>query len=373
MKLSTNNFQRFLHKLGWHVADSPNSRLKIFESGKDADGGWSSVALPANMDFVDSERLLDDALESVASLLGTPKPILALTIQRWDLDVIGTRFGSRSGSLTSIPLSLATLVVDDLRSFMGYAAYTQVSPAKFYSKAGKVASDFASSCHFGHTFDGSFGMTIECPLSNVRQLSFADELVNPPFERLVTARIAEGYLQFQTAKENEDPSPLLNGYKTGMSANMLRALNDVYESLDAGLTIEYSIHWAHELAPPKQLSTVQTLKFDGLAYELSRFAAAELEKEDEQQPTTVASYVVSLKSEMPLSEGMQDEFEHVITLDWEKERGNFVRIRVALPAGEYKKACDAHKNGKKVAVSGIPEKEGKFWILTRPSEIRFVT
>jgi hypothetical protein len=371
MKVDTKNFQRFLRKRGWAALDQRNKNIVYLASPKDTDGDWHSVVLPSDMALGDAPERIDAALNLVADATQIPKPVLSRTIERWDRDIINTRLDSRRNPISSIPLSLATLIVEDLRAFLGYAAYSQVSPAKFFAKAGKIATDFTASCSFGHTYEGSFGMVIECPLSNVRQLAISEDLVDPPFERLVTMRIAEGYRQIQLAKDSDDPTSVLKGYETGMNANMLRALIDIYENLDPSIEIEYSVNWAPELSPPHDLLQCAPLKFDGRAHEISRFAAEELEREDEETQTTIVSFVVSLKSETPLSEELQDEFDHVITLHWEREAEALIRIRVALPAGEYKKACDAHKNGRKIIVSGIPEKEGKFWYLTRPSEIQF--
>ena len=371
MNINTKNFQRFLVKQGWTVVKQPNERLILFDSAKDADGDWFSVALPQVMTLADAPQRIADALSVVAESMKIPRKVLARSLERWDLDLINTRLNSRSEPVGSIPLPLANLIIDDLRSFVGYAAYSQVAPAKFFPRAGKAATDYAATCRFGHTFEGSFGMTIECPLTNVNQLTLHGDFVEPPFERLVTQRIATGFLQFHQAIRDQDPMPLLEGYQTGMNANMLRSLADIFQSLGT-LEIEYGISWSPEITPPDALREIPTLKFNGLAYELAHSVAIELEREDEEETTTVSSYVVSLKSEMPLSDGVQDEFEHVITLDWEREGGAYVRIRVVLPAGEYKKACDAHKEGRKILVCGIPKKEGKFWFLTRPSDLKYV-
>ena len=75
--------------------------------------------------------------------------------------------------------------------------------------------------------------------------------------------------------------------------------------------------------------------------------------------------IVVLRSEMPPGWDDQAEFEHVITIYWEREKDQTVMIRIPLTPSEYMEACDAHKQGKAVRVFGVPEKSGKFWVLTR--------
>ena len=364
------NLYRYLARAGWSEQPQPNERVAILNSPKGQDGDFVSITLPRSDGFADSRRRLDEAISNVARYLVTPTDLLLRRLQSWDRDILRTRLFDRLADTNAIPLRLASLVIDDLRSFVGYAAYAQQVPRPFFPKSGAVSAEFTEHCYFGHTFQGSFGLTIECPLPQVGQMAIAEEFKDPPFERLVMQRIAHGYQSLVKAATADDPSVLIHDYETGMNANMLRALTQVYERLDK-LSVEYSVEWSPELAPPASLSHSIAVRFDGRAYELANYAAAQLEAEESPPETVVLSHVVSLKSEMPLEDGIQDQFEHVITLDWEKERGVLVRIRVALPRDEYRKACDAHKTGKKIVVKGVPVKHGKTWALERPSAVTF--
>lgn len=365
------NLSRLLATHGWKMQTHPNDRIVVFESPK-TDGDFLSVVLPRDDSFSDTDRRVSEALGTVAEYFNTTTSRLAARLHNWDRDVLRTRLFDKYGKAETktIPLKLASLVIDDLRVFLGYAAYSQQEPKRFFQRAGIAASDFTSHCNFGHTFDGSFGLTIECPLPAVVQLAIAEEYKEVPFERLVIQRIAHGYETLKAAAKTNDPSPLLEDYKFGMNANMLRALTTIYERLDT-LGVEYRVDWSPELSAPKPLAEAEPVRFDQATYEIALYAARQLEVEEVPPETVVVSHVVSLKSEMPLEDGVQDQFEQVVTLDWEKEGGVWVRIRVALPRAEYRKACDAHKNGRKIVIQGTPIKRAKFWELTAPSEVTF--
>jgi hypothetical protein len=366
------NLYRFLARSGWVEERQSNERVVALNSPVSEDGDFVTVLLPQSEEFADSGRRLNEALSSVAAYLKMSSAILSRRLKAWDRDILRTRLFDRLVDTNAIPLRLASLVIDDLRSFVGYAAYAQQAPRPFFPRSGAVSAEFTEHCYFGHTFHGSFGLTIECPLPMVGQMAIAEEFKDPPFQRLVMQRIAHGYLQIQRAAKADDPTLLIHDYESGMNANMLRSLTQVYERLDR-LSVEYAIEWAPELTPRKDLIQGIAVRFDGRAHEVASYAAAQLEAEDAPAETVVVSHVVSLKSEMPLDDGVQDQFDHVITLDWEKEAGIPVRIRVALPREEYRKACDAHKNGRKIQVTGVPVKRGKFWTLEKPSEVTFVT
>ena len=144
---------------------------------------------------------------------------------------------------------------------------------------------------------------------------------------------------------------------------MCRKLAEVFEQAD-GRRIEYDISWSPQLHSACE-NVWKPLVFDGRAYEFSKVAAAELEKAETFLDSTIEGRIVVLKSEMPPGLDEQAEFEHIITMFWEREKDQTVKIRVPLTPPQYIEACDAHKEGKAIRIVGIPEKAGKFWTLTK--------
>jgi hypothetical protein len=249
---------------------------------------------------------------------------------------------------------------------MGYAAYTKFNPQPFFDKAGSVSSEFTKSCRFAHTFRGSFGLTVECPVKATPVLPI--EGIEPvvPFERKVFERVASGLDALRQAVEKQTVDSMVAGYQKGFSANMCRALAEVYERAN-GRRIEYDISWSPELASPVEQGW-RPFVFEGRAYEFARAAAGELERVEKYPDSVVQGHVVALRSDTPPGLDQQEEFEHLITMFWEREKDQPVRIRVPLSPPQYMQACDAHKEGRAIKIYGIPEKAGKFWTLTRPHD-----
>ena len=144
------------------------------------------------------------------------------------------------GHEDSLPLEIAAESISNLKEFIGYAAYTHSNPQPFFDKAGAISAEFAKHCLFGHTFQGSFGLTIECPFPVVPVLPM--EGIEPvvPIERQVFERVANGLVILRESVAKESIDPLLAGYLTGFSANMCRKLAEIYEKAD-GRRIEYDI------------------------------------------------------------------------------------------------------------------------------------
>jgi hypothetical protein len=194
---------------------------------------------------------------------------------------------------------------------------------------------------------------------------------NVPFERQVFDRIANGLTTLKISIERDSLDPMLQGYRTGFSANMCRALTETYELME-GRRIEYNILWSPELESSSEANW-RPFVFEGRAHEFAREAAKELEKSEVFPDSIIEGTIVQLKSDLPPGLDEQEEFEHVITMSWVRERDQVVRIRIPLAPTQYIQACDAHKEGRRIRIVGIPEKAGKYWSLTKPHDFTVLT
>jgi hypothetical protein len=278
------------------------------------------------------------------------------------------------GHEDSLPLAIAAETISGLKEFMGYAAYTQSDPQPFFDKAGGEAAAFTKHCRFGHTFTGSFGLTVECPVLVVPELAMpGDQPIVPlivPFERQVFDRIAIGLSTLRISVEKNSLEPMMEGYKAGFSANMCHTLAEIFQQA-GGRRIEYDISWSPELKSPVEQNWEPFL-FEGRAYEFVLAAATELEKVEKIPDSVIEGPIIVLKSDTPPGLDEQFKFEHVITMFWERAKEQTVQIRVPLSPQQYIEACDAHKEGRKIRIHGIPEKSGKFWTLSKPHDFAVI-
>jgi len=357
-----NNLRRYLLSRGWKKLDHPNTRIELLETVPDSSGDYASVSIPRSTEFRDSESLINETVRLIADYEGTTVNSVIDHVLRWDKDILRSRFFKIHGDEDSLPLGIAADTVLKLKEFLGYAAYTQSNPRPFFDKAGAISGTFADHCLFGHTFKGSFGLTVECPIPVTPTLRMDGNEPIVPTERQVFERLANGFITLRESIKRDSLDPLIGGYLTGFSANMWRKLADIYE-ISGGRRIEYDISWSPQLRTTYQAAW-KPIVFEGRAYGFARDAANELERSEKYSDSIVAGRIVVLKSDMPPGLDQQAEFEHVITMSWEREKGQVVKIRVPLPAQQYMQACDAHKEGKAIRVLGIPEKSGKFWTLT---------
>jgi hypothetical protein len=361
-QVTITELRRFLLQEKWEVVPHPNPLIEVFNH-RDSLNGDASLLLPQNEEIADASQIINEALHILAQTLELNTSELLHKITGWARDVFRARLFRLAGSENTLPLDVASNYITNLRKFIGHAAFTESSPKASFERAGAASNDFIRHCRFGHTFHGSFGITVESPVQITPMLGMDGVEPYIPFERKVFERIATGFKHLKTSTQTESIAPLLTSYHTGLNANMCRALSAAYESAD-GRRIEYDLSWCPELKPNSFLGW-EPFIFDGRAYEFSQAAALELERIEGVPECMIEGRVYALKSETPPGLDEQKEFDHVITMYWERERTQTVGVRVPLNPNQYITACDAHKDGRKIRIWGVPEKQGKYWTLTK--------
>jgi hypothetical protein len=355
---------RYLQFNGWNQIAHPNQRIALFEQS-DA-GGKTRVLLPISAELADSKERIADALLKLSEFYRSPLDVLIQQITRTASDFLKARlFVSDETRNETVSLEAASEIVWHLRNLVGYTACVQKDPRPFFAKASGLAKDFAEHCRFGHTFRGSFGFSVECPISLPDQPNLFGTAETIPFERQVIERIAFGILDTNKAVIDDDTTPLVNNYKRGFNANVCEVLTKTYEAAD-GLSLDIEVAWSPELKPSVEIARPRLI-LDGRSYTFLKTAAKELQKVDEPLPTVITGKIVALRRDEPDED--QTQFERFVTMDWEIEKGTTIKIRVPLGPVEYRTACDAHKEGVRIRVSGTPRKEGKFWVLTAAEQL----
>lgn len=325
------DLRKYLLTHGWAQASHSNNRILLFATKPDETGDFASVALPASTDFSDAANLIDEELRVVAEHEKLSIQKMVDRVHCWDRDIMRARISPFRGHEYSLPLTIASEMIAGLREFIGYAAYTQSNPQPFFDKAGAVSASFTKHCRFGHTFEGSFGLTVECPVPVIPELPMPGTQPPVPFERQVFERVATGLTILRASVESNSLDPMIEGYRTGFSANMCRAIAEIFHDAD-GRRVEYDISWSPELKSSHDGKWTPFL-FEGRAYELSRAAASELEKVEIYQDSVIEGPIIVLKSDTPPGLDDQAKFEHVHNdVLGTRKRSDGSDTRPALPA-----------------------------------------
>jgi hypothetical protein len=367
----------YLRRHKWQVVEVDDQKVVVLEGGSDDSGSPLRVMLPARADFRDAPSMILDIIDLLEAVENRPAKEIALSMSIHYKDVIRQRVIAPSLNGT-ISLGIAAEVVSSLRNMFVQAACQEENPSQFIVKATKNAMKFADHCRFGHTFHGSFGFVVECPIEPRPQqtdlLTHAqDEPPAPPFERRVTQRIATGLSDLGKALREANPNPIISNHQKGFNANLCEVIVEIAELLGEA-EAEFAMLWSPEWEVPEEAGRLRPIRItrDVVPF-LSSAARALRSGMGESRTRQISGRVIAFRSrEIPdIDQNELFDNDRVIVILAEVQRGKApLQVHVPLTFEEYQQAWQAHTSGRPVSVTGTLEKDGKFWKLTAPSDFK---
>jgi PIN domain nuclease of toxin-antitoxin system len=358
--LTLGNFIPYLKMNNWNqIVSDP---FFVFQGHEDDDGDPIKIVLPKGDDHDDVLRRYADAINLLSVLENRSPYEIIKTINSIDKDIIFIKFDT-----SSISLAQAAGFVEKIRRFWSLAASSEESPQQFLSKSLGIGMLYTDKCCFGHTIKGSFGFTIESPVSpRPHPQSTLDggkvEQI-PPFERRVVERIIRGIKNTQEAVIEGNVDILVNNYKTGLNANTCDVLSEILENFNE-IQSEYFVSWSPIWEIKPDIANIR-VQLDSKAPEYLKSASKTLKQEDTVQIVTINGKIVELNRDLDAHEEESSDESIIIVLD---ESGR--RVHVLLSEDEYRDACNAHRDKKTISIVGTLEKIGHFWHLLAPHDFQ---
>jgi len=366
-QLRVEDITAYIRKTGWTKLDHPNPSLLVYQYKRNDDYNHEiKLVLPNGSDYTDAVAKIQSAAKLIAALEQTAVSDIVQKIKNRSLDIFRQRIYS-STRLTSLPLELAPLVISRLRDLVYYAACAEEDNQPYFAKGRKIGKEYTHKCRFGHTFQGSFGLTIEMPLPP-STLTLLPDIEASPLERRVMERIVRG-LQFAVKGVREsDIGIMTSNYEQGFNANLCEVMKELTEDLD-DFNLEYSMLWSPEFNASTDVSSFSNIIIEPSVFRPYFEAAAKsLRAVTESQETEIIGKIIQLKAEsLDSDDDSGDSDGRQVIIAWDIGNNRKVNIKISLSPENYRTACDAHKDNKTVSVKGRPEKVGKSWVLTSPA------
>jgi hypothetical protein len=353
----------YLQERGWQPIEHQNKRLLLFRSPKHDEGKQIVLGVPEKNDFIDTRVRLAETINSLSILEALPAKLIARKIQSMKADILNMKVVGQLSEFNSLPLTVGARLIQDFRVLLGYAACVEENPTPYFVRATGVAAKFANECRLGQTFAGSFGFSLEVPIAP------KTEDGSLPFERRVTQRIVRGLRNLQDSVSKDDISIIVKNYEEGFNANMFEVLSNIAASFE-GIELEYSTLWSPRWSVATDIAEVQPICLDARSFEFVGTAARELRQVEESREVEIKGQVIQLKAEDISERDDLDEEPlsvHEIIIRRDEPEQKAIRVQVTLGLDDYRVACDAHRDGRKVIVRGKLEKPGKRYQLMSPS------
>jgi hypothetical protein len=162
-----------------------------------------------------------------------------------------------------------------------------------------------------------------------------------------------------SAVESGRFASLLAAVPDGVTANLCETLAGMPPDEEQG-TVKLAMTWSRNR--PTVPATVATqVRFAQAALPILHSAAEALRDRGSPRPQEVQGLIVTLHATNTSLEGFEGQVDLMTDLG---------RVRVLLPKSDYQQACDAHKNGRRVAVTGLLKPAAKHSELLQPRNFR---
>lgn len=359
--------RRFLLARGWKVSPLDNKRTDLFTlaAADDDQGDRLELFVPIASSDDDPSRYVRLALETLADVSGETRDEILRAVHAIGFDRLLSTLPSFRGSIS---LESAEGAIRHVKRLLAHTAMNEVEPVTFANAITDIGSDYAARCRFGHTFRGSFGLTIESPVGPHAEMFLRNGEDPPPPERLFMQRLARGLRTVALSGARSDPGVIVRHARQGFNANMCQELVRMYETVGAA-SLRFAFEFSPEWRSPADLADPPVLEIGARAVAVAREAAAELRGRTAPERVTIQGSIRLLGASGNPADLENPTGTREIFIVWEGELG-LIRVGVRIDPESYLVAAAAHAAGRQVEVTGLLDRVGTKWILRTPSDFR---
>ena len=373
-------FTEYLTKTGWVKIKQNDRKILVFGTTEPScDGSESPILVfPANDSYSDAKLRINDAVHAVATFRGKSFQDTLTEVFCYGVDILRQRIGLQA--VRGIPLVQMPNLMRHYRDLIRKSVQLEMSPQgdRPYrlgkpSEAIKKSDGIVKKCLFGHTFAGSFGISIEMPLE-IDENQFANVVHHKAtLERLTMRRIAVGLTDAKMARQSGQIDAITENLEHGFNADIcetMSALLTTLSEIDDSSFVEYTFDWSPLIVLDKELAAVKPVSFIPLdVAPIFQDAAKEMKKLHQKHQVTIRGEILALTDD-PEKKDTDEKWRRTITLRCKNKPGvNIVRITLSSEA-DYTTACMARGHGQWLSVRGVLTDDGKDHRLRSPQKLK---
>ena len=367
--LRPRDVQHYLASRGWTPVEEESTPIASIH--RHPTMGNAEVIVPLRRELADYALRMADIAQALAIVEQRPVLEVLSDLSAPPSDILRLRVQASEATLGNLPLDDALQLIRGGREMLLSAACSVIRPQAFHpEKTLKHANTFIKECRLGQTERGSFVATIITPVPPSFQQSAIlpghEEFqeVTEPFARRVTTRLMNSLDIVDQAVKTDRLDPIFNGVDVGVSANLCEAVAAMKPPGNQS-RLDIKMSWSRA-RPRMPKGIVQAVSFSEGDFPILEEAGRRLRERATPRRERFVGKVFSLQSEIA---SLFDDLAGRIVIRAEV-RGQPARVKVVLNRDDYKLACDAHRDDRRVAVIGLIHHDLKIRVyeLSEPSD-----
>ncbi len=356
-RLIPSNVRWYAVQAGWKPVEGVKRPLIVLNHPSD---DLTQIQIPTAGSDKEVELLMGEVVQQLAEAEKRPSREVLNDLSIPPADRLRLRVQSREAESGTLPLEEGLRLFKGGHDLLLASACSAHQPQAYFPRQSfAAAQEYVQQCRFGQTEPCSYSATIIAPVppelspSLFADAENGDEVAGEPYERRVTLLLMQGLQTIREAIERGNAAAILQGVSRGVSANLCEALASM-SSRDSQAMLEFRMSWSRSRPRfPKIIPARVT--FAQSEFAVIREAARRLRDSVEPRRARIEGPILSLQAE-PAQ--LYEEFQGKVILRALIE-GRPARVRVVLKQSEYGMACDAHRDRRRVAVTGILHRDAE--------------
>lgn len=355
---------RYLKDKGWSRKEHPNDKLLLFRGPLSDNGAPLEVLIPSNEQYLDYADRVNDVVKILSLIVQKSASDIVREILLTSHDIFKIRILDTGEYSNSISLPFAADALKSLKDLFVYGACSEEQSLPYFEKPLQVGINHAKLCRFGHTFEGSFGLTINSPIiQDYIQMDLFEEQKAIPFERRVLERIIRGLDLLEQSVEEDNGDILVNSYDIALNSKMCESLLEL--SLSKTSRIGLDVIWSPKFSVSEDIKSKGNWVLTDTYLQVLEYAAEELKKIEPYTETIIGTIVTLHSIKNPMSD---EEFLRQATVKHEID-GRTVHVKVDLDKDKYTTAYEAHGKGIPIKAKGTLYRKGNTWRMIDVSDV----
>ncbi len=320
------------------------------------------LAIPAAEDYDDFYIVLRDVMKVLSKIEKRPESEIVKDINATFVDRIEFRIISDVSEDGKLPIDYAAECIDGLKELVLYSVCAEQSAQPICYRASDYAKALLNNFKLAQTEKGSFILNIDIQVvdENNEQAMLSGFDVPTPLEHKVIERIGAAIDQVDAVVRNECQltETAEVAYESGITANMCEALMKMRPISDSD-HITTTIRYASAL-------TNQTGQTKCVDMKANHFLVIdELAKIYRDKTAVQDATLIGLVRSLSISKKSDAEGENKTIRLYTGFEGYMRTVTIGLSDDQYRIACDAHRDGLEVEVSGELDTSERLWTMSK--------
>lgn len=320
--------------------DFPNRNMMVFEHDEEI------LAIPSSERLSDFYINLPKVLETLSHLYHKSMRDIEKEIISSYHDLLEFRIKSEISNDGQLPLDYASECIEGIKELILYATCAEQSNQPVCFRITGNAKNLLNGFKLAQTEVGSFVINIDIQVADEEEQYTLEGIeVESKIEHMVVQRIGQAIKQIDRITRDYDlfDEIVADAYESGVTANICEALMKLRaDSTD--FEIETKIRYATACGTKEiDICRMEKRHFYTMQ-EISRYY-----RENETRiQVSVEGYITSLNKKKIDAVHSDRVIRAVVELD-----GQLRTVIAELDDGDYRTACDAHRDGEKIRINGI--------------------